>query len=166
MLRRRRVGRGLNRHEEIALELRLGAEQARMKELHHRPQVADVVLDRGAGKRDAIAAFERARRARLLALGILDILRLVQNDPRPRELGQRREVAMQQAVAGDHEVVRTGGLEEAGLLLGARGPVMHQYRQTGGEASRLMLPIAITEVGQIRRTGGLRAWDASRSRSR
>ena len=56
-------GRGrLNRHEEVALELGLRAEKPGIEKLHDRPQIADVVLDRRAGQRDAIV--RRQARAR------------------------------------------------------------------------------------------------------
>src|SRR3981189_2380405 len=127
--RRYLVARGLDWDEEIPLELGLSADQPRIKELHQRPQIAHVVLDRSAGERDAIAAFERARGSGQLALRILDVLRLVQNDSRPRVLGQRREIAVQQAVTADHEIARVSGLEETGFLLGAGGTMMDQYRK-------------------------------------
>ena len=43
---------GLDRHVERPLELGLGAQQAGVEELHDRPQIADVVLDRRAGQGD------------------------------------------------------------------------------------------------------------------
>ena len=45
---------GLDGIEVPALELRLGAQQAGVQELHDGPQVADVVFDRRAREGDAV----------------------------------------------------------------------------------------------------------------
>src|ERR1019366_8313112 len=60
---------------------------------------------------------------------------------------------MQQTVAGDHEVVRADGLQEAGFVPGAGDPMMHQYGQSGCEARRLMLAIADYRSGADQENG-------------
>ena len=44
---------GLDGLEVVALEVGLGAKEARVPELHDRPEVADVALHRGASEGDA-----------------------------------------------------------------------------------------------------------------
>ena len=78
-------------------EFGLRAQQAGVEELHDRPQVADVVLDRRAGQGDAVVGREGPRRLGLLGLGVLDVLGLVQDHARPVDLLEELEVAVQQS---------------------------------------------------------------------
>jgi len=85
----------LNRNEKLALESGLRSEQSRIEKLHDGPQIADVILDRRSGQRDAVAGLERARRASLFAFGILDVLGLIEHDAAPAPLGKHVDVALQ-----------------------------------------------------------------------
>ena len=64
------------------------AEQARIKEIEDRPQVAKIILDWRAGERDAALGVERLDGAGLLGVGVLDRLRLVDNGEPPSRLGR------------------------------------------------------------------------------
>src|SRR5581483_2739071 len=86
----------LDGDEEGATELGLRAEKAGVEELPDRPQVADVVLDRGAGQGDAVVGPEGASGPGLFRLGVLDVLRLVEDDARPGDLLEQRAVTVQQ----------------------------------------------------------------------
>ena len=62
------------------LEHRERAEHARVEELEQAPELAEVVLDRRAGERQAMAAAQQARRLRRRRARVLDRLRLVEDD--------------------------------------------------------------------------------------
>ncbi len=124
-----------------ALEVGLGAEEAGVEELHDRPQVADVVFDRGAGEGDAVVARQRACGLRLLRFGVLDVLRLVEDDAGPVYFLENVEVAVEQGVAGEDESVLLRLLLERGAFL-ALTAVVNQDRQIGREALRFLVPVA------------------------
>jgi len=75
-------------------------------EFHDAPQVEQPVFQRRAGERELVVALERLGRAGDHRLGILDVLRLVENDGAKGEFLQRGEIAAQQRVVGDDKVVR------------------------------------------------------------
>ena len=72
-----------------------GAEQAGVDEVEDRPEIAEAVLDRRAGERDARPRVDLLGGARLLGAGVLDRLRLVEDGESPR----RRERAPARAAA-------------------------------------------------------------------
>src|SRR5262249_35014879 len=74
---RLRVAVDLNGNKEGALELRLCSEKAGVEKLENRPQVADVVLDRGTSKGSTVVRGKRAGGPRLFGLRILDVLGFV-----------------------------------------------------------------------------------------
>ena len=110
------------------LKSRLGAEETRVEELHDRPEVAHVVLHRCAGERDPIAGRQRARGTGLLGLRVLDVLRLVEDDALPGHRVQRRDVPLEQGVAGDHHVVLECRLAQ-GRATAAGTAMVHHDRQ-------------------------------------
>ena len=65
----------------------LAAEQARLDRIELGPQLAEMVLQRRAGHRDALACIEFAHELRGLALRVLDRLRLVEHEHRIRMSG-------------------------------------------------------------------------------
>ena len=66
------------------------AEQSRVQEVEERPEIDEPVLDGRARQRDPASRAERLDGAGLLGAGVLDGLRLVENDQRPLGLGQPR----------------------------------------------------------------------------
>jgi hypothetical protein len=88
-------------------------EQARIDVVEQRPQVAQAVLDRGAGQHDARLGLELLGGAALARARILDRLGLVEDGQAP---GGRDHPGqpVQRTVAGDHQI-------GAGELVGGRG---------------------------------------------
>ena len=76
-----------------------------MDEIHDAPQIEQAVFQRRAGERELVVGLERLGRARDHRLGILDDLRLVENDGAEGKFLQRGEIAPQQRVVGDDEIV-------------------------------------------------------------
>src|SRR6185436_20024336 len=74
---------GGDRRGEAALEVGARAEQPRVGEVADAPQLLEAILDRRARQRDAEAGRDRERRLRLLAVRVLDRLRLVEDERRP-----------------------------------------------------------------------------------
>jgi hypothetical protein len=73
----------LDRHLERLPELGLFAEVAGAEEVEDRPEIAEPVLDRGAGQGEAVRRRELEDRLGLGGLGVLDVLGLVNHDPVP-----------------------------------------------------------------------------------
>ena len=126
---------------ETAPELGLVAEKAGVQEVHDGPQLTDVVLDRRARERDPVVGrSERAARDWRVS-GILDVLRLVENDSGPRDLFQLIDIAMQERIAGDDERVARGLLDEF-LAACARQSMMDEHRKLGSKTRRFLPPVA------------------------
>ena len=89
---------------ELGDERRPGADEAGVGEVEDRPQVAEAVLDRRAGEGEPGAGRDAAQLLAGLVGRVLDGLRLVEDDPVPRQLGQRVDVAHRGAVGGDDDV--------------------------------------------------------------
>ena len=123
----------------VALELLGRAEQARIEKIEDRPQIAEMIFDRRAGERDSGARFQSFRRAGLLCAGVLDRLRLVENDETPGDVLERCD-PQQRSVARDDkiETLRTtfGKLLH---ILGLHGRGMHDR---GFEAWREFFDLA------------------------
>ena len=104
-------------------------------------QLAEPVLDRRAGHRDAVTRLQAADRARLLGLDRLDVLRLVENQAVPLDRGQRIAIAQSQRIGGDDQIRRARRARK-------RAPpepfaaMMHMHPQAGSEPLRLALPVA------------------------
>ena len=86
---------------------------AGMDEFHDAPEIEQAVFQRRAGERELVLGLQRLGRARDHRLGVLDVLRLVENDGAEGEFLQRGEVAAQQRVVGDDEIVRGNFLAQA-----------------------------------------------------
>ena len=78
-----RPQRGLAVARHLGDERRPRADEAGVGEVEDRPQVAEPVLDRRAGEREAGAGGDAAQLLRRLARRVLDRLRLVEHDPCP-----------------------------------------------------------------------------------
>ena len=68
-------------------------------EIHKRPKIAHRVFHWGAGENEAMARAEAESRLRILRLGILDVLRFIEDDGGKRETGIKFDIASEQAVA-------------------------------------------------------------------
>src|SRR5260370_38915455 len=99
-----------------------------------------MVCNGRTGQCDPVIASDRARRTRLLALGVLDVLGLVEDHPRPLNLAEGLEVALQEGVTGQHYVVAAHSVAK-GLTPGALDPMMDHHAKIGGEARRLVPPV-------------------------
>ena len=101
---------------------------------------ADVVLDGRAGEGDLVIRLERAGGPRLLRLRVLDVLCLVEDDPRPRYVREDLHIAVEEGVARDHDRVFERLLPER-LAPGSRDAVVNHDGQARREAGRLLLPV-------------------------
>ena len=114
--------------------------QARVGELHDRPQIAQAVLDGRAGQGDPTTGFQPLQLLRGLAGGVLDGLRFVEHDLAPRDLAERVHVPHGGAVGRDDHV----GIVGQGLELVRRrtiGAVMHPDVELRREAGGLGGPV-------------------------
>ena len=119
-------------------------------------QLAEPVLDRRPGERDAVARSERADRPRLLGLARLDVLGLVEHDPVPLDRLERLAVAQRERVRRHHEVVRARGARER-LPLEPLAAIVDVHPQARREPLGLPLPVAghRHRADQQRRAHGL-----------
>ncbi len=111
-LQRPLVAAQLDRSRERPLERLARAEQARVDDVHDRPELAEPVLDRGAGHRQLPARGESAQRLGALGRGVLDVLRLVEQDAVPGDPRERVGVAGGDVVGGDDDVAVRGDHRE------------------------------------------------------
>ncbi len=139
----------------IARELPSIAQQARVQEIEDRPQVAQVILDRRSGQRDACPGFQRLCRAGLAGVRILDRLRLVQDDEPPVRLGEHRD-AQQRAIAGDHQIMFRRPLDGECLhLIRRHCRRMHDHSlQAGGKFFDLRGPVPQQRGGRHQQVRG------------
>ena len=134
----RPLGQGLGG----AAELLRASEQAGIDEVEDRPQVAEVVFHRRSGQGDPCFSLQGLGGARLLGVGVLDRLRLVQHHEAPGRFSQHRQ-AQQRAIAGDHQVQARQSLHRHLIeVFGRHRRGMHDLRvQLGGEALDLRRPV-------------------------
>ncbi len=118
-LRRASVALLLDRRPPVAGELLAGAEKAGKQEIELAPKFAEVVFQRRAGQAQAMSRVDLAHCFGALALGILDRLRLVEDQQVVTVLHQLVGIAPEQRVGGEHHVV-LGNFGEALLALRAR----------------------------------------------
>ena len=135
------IAPGLDGDEEALPERRLRAEEAGIEQIHDRPEVADVVLHRRAGEGDAERRLDRPRGLGLLRLGVLDVLRFVEDEALPRHALQRLDLAVQQRVARHDEGAALCRLHEVVAAHAVAAVVQHR-RQRRREARGLANPVA------------------------
>ena len=87
------------------LENRRRAEHARIEELQQRPELAQVVLHRRAGHRQAMVGLQQPAGLRPLRVGVLDRLRFVEDGVVEAEVLELDDVPLHRAVGRDHQVV-------------------------------------------------------------
>ena len=102
-----------------------------------RPQLAEVVFERRASHAQPVPRIKPAQRPGRAAAGVLDHLRLVEDQQVPGLLAQRGDVAPQQRVGGEHHVVLGDALEVAR----PRAALQREHTQRGRKARRLALPV-------------------------
>jgi len=128
--RRLALGRSLPRSHEPP-------EHARIQELEKRPELAQVVLDRGSAQGDSALGAKEPARLRRLRLVVLDVLGFVENDRPELDVLQGRDIAPQYAVRREHDVDGAG--IELRLRSLARGVIAHP--KIGNEARGLLDPV-------------------------
>ena len=136
--------------ESWAMKVERGPDQARVGEVEDGPEVAQAVLDRGAGEGDAGAGRDAAQLLGGVVGRVLDGLGLVEHHPPPLPGGQGLDVAHRGAVGGDDHV---GVGHHRGQLVGAGAgrAVVDHHPQPGGEAGRLGAQLPTTAGGAITR---------------
>jgi len=89
----------------IALaELPAAAQQARVEQVHDRPQVGEPVFHRGAGERQLEARRQRGHGLDAFGGGVFQRLRFVQHQRGPFACGKGLGVDLRQRVTGNHQV--------------------------------------------------------------
>ncbi|MNF55239.1 hypothetical protein D3C84_366940 [compost metagenome] len=131
------VGLLLDRGAVVAGEARCVAEPAGHEEVEQRPEFAQVVFQRRAGQAQALPGLQLAGGQRGLAARILDVLRFVENQQLIGLRRQRLEVARQQGVGGQDDVVLADQLEQRTPLR----PVQGQHPELRGEVRGFVLPV-------------------------
>ena len=131
----------LRRRRELGDERCPGTKQARIRPIHDRPQVAEAVLDRGAGERQPSASLETAELLGDLGGGVLDRLRLVDDDLAPLKLAELVHIADRRAIGRDHEVRSANGRPER-RPLGTVATVVNEHIDLGNELASLRCPVA------------------------
>ena len=155
-------GRGPDLAERVA-----AAEQARDRPVEDGPELGEVVLDGGAGQRDAGGAGDGAQGAGGSRGGVLDVLGLVGDDQPPRHVAQARTggvgpvVGPEGAVGRQHEAVVHAGERPAAAVEATDG-------SAGREPLDLGLPVAEQRrrADDERRAGRLARRCSSRWRCR
>ena len=141
-LRRLRRAVPLDR-DRVPLPEPLGRpEQARVGEVHDRPQLGQPVLHRRPGQRDPGRGGQRADRPGLLGGVVLDVLRLVADHPGPVHLAERGLVPGGHAVGGDDQVGASASGRGERLAVQPVRAVVHVHPEVRGEPRRLALPVA------------------------
>ncbi|MDP9033873.1 MAG: hypothetical protein M3O50_03640 [Myxococcota bacterium] len=120
---------------EAGLERPRRAQDAGVDERRERPELGESILHRRPGQREAHRRVEPTRCPRRLAVGVLDVLRLVEDDAAETNARQRDEVAPEQGIRGDDDVAL---LDRAHV---ARSAVQQRHAQIWREALRLTHPV-------------------------
>jgi hypothetical protein len=122
-----------------------------IEELEQAPELAQVVLDRGAGEGQPVLRPDQARRLGRIGAGVLDGLGLVQDGVVEAGLLEEQRVPAQRAIGGQHHV----GLAEVGRLPGAGVPGVLEDPQLRREAQGLGLPVEDQRAGRHDQRGQL-----------
>ena len=136
------VASELDRAGERPLEGLAGAEQARVDEIHDRPELSEAVLDRCPREGERTATRDAPERAMSLRPRVLRVLRLVEEQPVPLDLRQRVDVSGRDVVRGHDDVALARGGDEGGADEPAR-PVMQVHAQPRARSARSRVPTAV-----------------------
>jgi len=99
-----RVLRAVGQRFDVAAKLLGRAQQAGIDKVEDRPQIAQMVFNRGCGQPNARLFLQRLGGFGLARGGSFDGLRFIKNDQPPRCLGEGGQ-AQQRAIAGNDEIV-------------------------------------------------------------
>ena len=123
-------------------ELLRRSQQPRIDEVENGPEIAEPVLDGGAGQRESCMRLQPFDGPRLLGIGVLDGLRLVHDDQMPGGFGDPWD-AEERAVAGDYQVHAAQPPGRKALEFGGRkrGRMGDEGLQTGRKAFDLRCPV-------------------------
>ena len=143
----------LDRPRERAVEPVARAEQARVDDVHDRPQLAEPVLDRRAGHRDPPPRAQPAQRTRALRRRVLDVLRLVEQQPVPVDERERLDVARRDVVGRDDDVGGCARPATSAVAGEPRGAVMREHAQRRREPLDLGAHCLTTLIGQTTSVG-------------
>ena len=146
----------LDRAREAPLERLARPEQPWVDQLHDRPELPEVVLDRRARERERPVAGNAPQGAVALRPGVLHVLRLVQEQAVPRDRREEVGVAGRDVVGRDDDVVARRRGEER-RAAEPRRPVVDVDAQAGREPGDLAPPLL-----RRRSSGRRRAWGRSR----
>ena len=119
-------------------KLFLVAEIAGLDKIHDAPQVQQPVFQRRAGERDAVLGLELLDGLRDLRAGIFDELRLVENHRAERKFIQLFQIAPQQRVIRDDDVILRNLFAQ---VVPRRAAFQHQHLQIRRELFRLAPPV-------------------------
>ena len=133
------IGVAFDGHDEIAAELLLRTEQARIQVGEQRMQIHQVVLYRRAGGDHPKVRTQLPCRSTALGGGILDGLGFVQHHGVPIDGADLVDVVLHQAVGGD-EQIEAAGFRQQQFALGGRACVGFDLKG-GRETPRFVLPI-------------------------
>ena len=120
----------LDRRAVVLGELAGVAEPAGHQEMEQRPEFAEVVLQRRAGQAQAMPCRQLAGGDGGLGGGVLDVLRLVEDQQVEPLLAQLGGVAWQQGIGGQHQVVPV----DAGESRRRPAPCRPASRRSGAKA--------------------------------
>ncbi len=118
-------------------EVRQAPEEPRIQELEQAPELAQVVLDRRAGRDQPMPRPHAAHGARAGRVRVLDRLRFVEDAVVELDRRESIDVALERAVRGEHDVE----LREGRRVAAAFGAVELEDREPRGEAGRLFAPV-------------------------
>lgn len=123
-------------------EILLGTEVARLDEVDDAPEVEQAVFEGRAGEGQAVFGLELFDRLGDLGAGVFDELCLVEDEGTEAEFAQGFQVAAQEGVIGDDEVV-LGDLTAQVVAFGAA--FEHEHGEVGCEP--LGFPAPVVEDG-------------------
>ena len=109
-----------------------------MDEIHDAPQIEQAIFQRRAGEREAVLGFQLLHRLRDLRAGVLDELRFVENHGAEGEFLQFLEVAPQQRVIGDDDIVLRNFFAQA---VARRAAFEHEHFQVRRETVGFAPPV-------------------------
>ena len=133
------AGEGIAALVEVLREVSAPPEHAGHGEGHDAPEIEQAVLDRCAAECQAVRGLQGAGGARGLGLGVLDVLRLVEDDGVPGHRGHFLLQIAELGVVRDHEIgLGARGLESGGI---ARAALQRAHAQAGGEVRALGEPV-------------------------
>ena len=140
---------------ERRVEILPRAEEAGIEEFLQRPEVGRAVLERRARERDLHGDLQRAGGAGGARVGVLDRLRLVEDERGERRVREVAKVAHEERVARHHHV-RPPARHEERPARRARAALVEQHLQARRERAQLAHPVRRDGDGRDDEGGRLR----------